>query len=163
MSENVYSVMRFLPLTAKPLELPNKKSAILLADLDGDWINELLIAYRYQNENYLMILKLLRGQWVPIVTSKGVGYGITDLQAVPLTRHGVNTLLVGWQIGSIWSQLDLMQWINHQFVHLPTNNIVYSKLEVEDMPGKYGRDLSVRDGSRGTGYRRGLQSRGLPI
>ncbi|MGX9133170.1 hypothetical protein ACWV26_02170 [Rummeliibacillus sp. JY-2-4R] len=140
MSENVYSVMQYLPINAKLLVLPNKGPAILLADLDGDWINELIIAYHYQNENYLMILKWSHGNWIPILNSKGAGYGITDLQAVPLTRPGVNTLIVGWRIGSIWSKLDLLQWMNHQFVHLPTNNIVYSKLEVEDMPGKYGRD-----------------------
>ncbi|MFF3100915.1 hypothetical protein [Viridibacillus arvi] len=146
-------LMRFLPSTATILQLqqPEKKPAILLADIDGDHKEEIIGAYNYQGQNYIKILKNNHNEWVPIADIKGSGYGITNLVAVPLVNKNINTLIVGWQIGSIWSKLDLLQWTNKGFIHIPTNNMVYSKLQVEDMPstqnsdGKYELAIWVHD------------------
>ena len=75
-----------------------------------------------------------------MIEIKGKGYAITDLMAVPLTTQGVNSLVVGWQIEGIWSQLVLLQWKVYGFISLLTNYVYYSKLFVEDMPGKFGKD-----------------------
>jgi tetratricopeptide (TPR) repeat protein len=133
---------KFLPPTATILELqkPEKQTAILLADIDGDQIEELIGAFRFQEENYILILKKLNNQWQPMTRLKGNGYGITDILVAPITNSKVNTLVVGWQVGSIWSELELLQWTNSGLVRLPMNTIVYSKLEVEDMPSKNGQD-----------------------
>lgn len=134
--------MNFLPPGATILELPEPQDrpAVLLADIDGDHINEVIGAYRFEEQNYILILKKMNDQWLPLIHIKGKGYGISDLMAAPVTHNWMSTLIVGWQIGSMWSELDLLQWTNSGFVRLPTNNIVYSKLEVEDMPGQYGLD-----------------------
>lgn len=131
-----------MPPTATILELqqPEKRPAILLADIDGDHKEELIGAYNYHGQNYIMILKSNNNQWIPLADIKGSGYGITKLVVVPLVNTSMNTLIVGWQIGSIWSRLDLLQWTNKGFVHIPTNNMVYSKLQVEDMPSTKGSD-----------------------
>ncbi|WP_397537077.1 hypothetical protein [Rummeliibacillus pycnus] len=131
-----------LPPSATILELQNanNRPAILLADIDGDRLKELIVAYKYQGENYLLLLKKSYDIWYPMAEIKGKGYAITDLMAVPLTPLGVNSLVIGWQIGSIWSQLVLLQWKMYNFVNLLTNYVYYSKLFVEDMPGKYGKD-----------------------
>ncbi|WP_313893992.1 hypothetical protein [Psychrobacillus sp.] len=142
MNDYVNVLKNFLPQSATILELqqPQGGAAILLADIDGDLVEELIGVYKYEEQNYILILKSSNNQWLPLIHIKGGGYGITDLLAVPITNSWVNTLVVGWQIGSMWSELDLLQWTDSGFVKLPTNNMVYSKLEVEDMPGQYGQD-----------------------
>ncbi|HWI49699.1 MAG TPA: hypothetical protein VNU45_15915 [Rummeliibacillus sp.] len=131
-----------LPPSATILKLQNSNNrpAILLADIDGDRLKELIVAYKYQGENYLLLLKESYNIWYPMAEIKGKGYAITDLMAVPLTAQGANSLVVGWQIGSIWSQLVLLQWKIYGFINLLTNYVVYSKLFVEDMSGKYGKN-----------------------
>lgn len=133
---------RFLPPEAKVMKLshPQQRSALLLADIDGDQVVELIGAYTFQEENYLLILKKSNDQWQPLAHMKGGGYGMTDLLAVPLADRKLNTLIVGWQVGSMWSDLHLYQWTNKGFVRLPPNNMAYSKMEVEDMPGMHGND-----------------------
>lgn len=142
MNEYVNVLLNFLPPTATILELSGlpKNLAVLLADIDGDQKNELIGAYKYKDQNFLVILKNIHNQWLPLIHIKGNGYGISSLMAVPITTNWVNTLIVGWQIGSEWSKLDLLQWVDGEIIRLPTSNIAYSKLEVEDMPGLYGPD-----------------------
>lgn len=131
-----------LPPTATILKLQNanNRPAILLADIDGDRLKELIVAYQFKGENYLLLFKKTLDYWYPIIEIKGKGYAITELTAVPITTKGVKSLIVGWQIGSIWSQLVILQWKGYGFINLLPNNTVYSKLFVEDMPGKYGKD-----------------------
>lgn len=131
-----------LPPTATILKLQNanNRPAILLADIDGDRLKELIIAFQFKGENYLLILKKTLDNWYPIIEIKGKGYAITDLMAIPLTADSGKSLIIGWQIGSIWSQLVILQWRNHGFINLLPNNVVYSKLFIEDMPGTHGKD-----------------------
>lgn len=155
MNDYINMFKRFLPQTATVLELqqPNKKPAVIVADIDGDHVDELIGAFRYQEKNYILILKNRNNQWQPLIMISGSGYGISDLLAVPLTDTGVNTLIIGWQQGSMWSQLNLLQWMNNAFVWLPTNDIIYSKLEAEDMDkdGKY--ELAIWTHDTGEAYK----------
>lgn len=144
MNNYVDILKKFLPQNATILELQSqKRAAVLLADIDGDHVEELIGAFKYQGQNYILVLKNRNNQWKPLFLIKGSGFGISDLLAAPITGSGVNTLVVGWQKGSMWSELNLLQWSDRGFVHLPTNNLVYSKLEVEDMPGSLGKDGKV--------------------
>jgi len=142
MTDYVNVIKNFLPPTATILKLrqPDRRNAILLADIDGDQEEELIGAYRFQEENNLLIFKKINDQWHPWAHIKGSGYGITDLLAVPVTDNSMNTLIVGWQVGTMWSELNLLQWENNDIVRLPPLNATYSKLEVEDMPGMHGLD-----------------------
>ncbi len=141
MSESEDWLRDILPPSATILELRNaNRPAILLADIDGDRVKELIVAYQYRGENFLLLFKKYYNHWYPIVEIKGKGYAITDLMVVPLTNRGVNTLVVGWQIGDMRSQLFLLQWYPHGFTNLLTNSIEYSKLYAEDMLGRLGKD-----------------------
>ena len=155
MNDYINMFKQFLPQTATILELqqPEKKAAVIVADIDGDHVDELIGAFRYQEKNYILILKNINNQWQPLIMISGSGYGITNLLAVPLTDTGVNTIIIGWQQGSMWSQLNLLQWTNNGFVWLPTNDIVYSKLEAEDMnkDGKY--ELAIWSHDTGEAYK----------
>ncbi|MGG0656511.1 hypothetical protein [Rummeliibacillus pycnus] len=142
MSEYETWLKSILPPSAKILELKNSNNrpAILLADLDGDRVKELVVAYQNKGQNYLLLFKKSIDDWYPVIEIKGKGNAITDLMVVPLTNRGVNTLIVGWQLGSMLSQLVLIQWQIHGFINLLTNYVEYSKLYAEDMHGRYGKD-----------------------
>lgn len=142
MGDYINTLQNFLPLGATILELqqPQKRAAILLADIDGDQMDELIGAYRYEQQNYIILLKKHDNQWLPLKHIDGKGNGISDLRVAPITENWVNTLIVGWRIDNMQSQLDLLQWTNGGIIRLPTNNVIYSKLEVEDMPDYYGKD-----------------------
>ncbi|SER97954.1 hypothetical protein SAMN05518872_10324 [Psychrobacillus sp. OK032] len=155
MNDYINMFKQFLPQTATVLELqqPEKKPAVIVADIDGDHVDELIGAFRYQEKNYILILKNRNNQWQPLIMISGSGYGISNLLAAPLTETGVNTIIIGWQQGSMWSQLNLLQWTNNGFVWLPTNDIVYSKLEAEDM-NKDGRyELAIWTHDTGEAYK----------
>ncbi|WP_245592168.1 gamma-glutamylcyclotransferase [Ectobacillus panaciterrae] len=135
-------IKRFFPPRAELMQLtkPNKPPAVLLADLDGDKDKELTVVYRYQGKNYVMVLKRHYNTWYQIANMKGKGYNITDIMAAPITSNKINNLIIGWQIATIWSELDLLQWIPNGFQHLLPKEMNFSKIEVEDMPGEQGRD-----------------------
>ena len=159
MNDYIYVLQNFLPPNATILYLKEQKEnpAVLVADIDGDQIEELIGAYKFEDQTYLVILKLVNDQWLPLIHIQGKGYGISDLVAAPITDNWVNTLIVGWQIGSMWAQLELLQWTNSGLVQLPTNDLVYSKLEVEDMPGPFGQDgqfeLGIWEHDTGEAYK----------
>ena len=142
MNDYVNMFKRFLPQTAVVLTLqkPLPKEAILLADMDGDQVEELIGAFRYQEKNYILILKKVNNEWQPLLLINGSGYGISDLLAVPIADSKRNTLIVGWQVGTVWSEFNLFQWTDNKLVPLLAENVVYSKLEVEDMPSNQGQD-----------------------
>ncbi|MBO9128803.1 hypothetical protein [Bacillus sp. 165] len=132
----------WLPPMAELIELPkaNYAPAVLSADLDGDNTVELVVVYRYQGELYVMILKKHYNTWYPIANMKGNGYSITDLLAAPIMNRKMNSLIIGWQIDGICSELDILQWTSNGFQHILPRGIHFSRLEIEDMPGVHGRD-----------------------
>ena len=142
MNDYVNMFKRFLPQTAVVLTIqkPLPKEAILLADMDGDQVEELIGAFRYQEKNYILILKKVNNEWQPLLLINGSGYGISDLLAVPIADSKMNTLIVGWQVGTVWSEFNMFQWTDNKLVPLLAENVVYSKLEVEDMPSNQGQD-----------------------
>lgn len=135
-------VQSYLPPGAKIIELEEsyKRPALLLADLDGDGVGEIIAAYRWQGETYVIVLKKHWENWYVMDNIKGKGYNVTYLNAVPITSRNINSLIIGWQIGAIWSQLDILQWTDQGFKHIIPDNISYSKIEVEDMPGINEKD-----------------------
>lgn len=135
MTDHILLLKAFLPRGAEVLELqqPEKRPAVLLADLDGDHCLELVAAYKDHGENYIIILKEYCHTWYQVAHMKGSGYSITDLVAAPVVDSTINTLLIGWQIAGIWSELDLLQWTPEGFQHLTLNKKIYSKMIVEEM------------------------------
>ncbi|REJ09874.1 hypothetical protein [Halobacillus trueperi] len=75
-----------------------------------------------------------------LILKKGKGYGVRYLGAVPLKNRNEYNILVGWQVGSIWSDLSVYKWENGGFTDLVEGNQYFSMIDVEDMEGEQGRD-----------------------
>lgn len=135
-------VKNFLPYTAEIIifDKPYKTPAVMMADLDGDMFPEIIGGYRYNGENYIIILKNYCNIWHLAAIIKGKGYNISYLIAAPISGRGINNLIIGWQIGAIWSKLNIFEWTGEGFKNIAPKDMHFSKIEVEDMPGEKGKD-----------------------
>ncbi|MEC0249225.1 WG repeat-containing protein [Paenibacillus chitinolyticus] len=135
-------VSGFLPAGAKlmTIEKPAPHTAIHLADLTGDGIPEIAAVYRLNGEMHLLVLTYRDGVWQKAAAVKGTGYAVTLLSSAPVLRAGLDNLLVGWQIGSIWSKLSVYEWTPEGLKDAAPADMSYSYIEVGDMPGLAGRD-----------------------
>ncbi|WP_425448275.1 hypothetical protein [Dethiothermospora halolimnae] len=138
----INTIYTFLPPMAEILILdsPYKRPAIIMADIDGDGILEILGAYNWKGENYIIVLKYYCGAWHKMATIKGKGYNITYFDVAPITSCNKYNLIVGWQVASIWSDLSIYQWTYRGIIDLIDGNKYYSMIEVEDIKNKYGKD-----------------------
>ena len=135
-------IKQFLPPDAKLLwlEEPNRRPAIISADLDGDNTQEIAAAYRWLDNNVIVIIKWFDGYWHPIFYIEGKGYGITYFDAAPITGEKAQNLVIGWQQGAIYSQLDIQKWTDNCFKSLLQHEIYFSEIEVANMATKEGLD-----------------------
>ncbi len=81
-------IKRFLPSASEIviLDNPSKTPAIKLIDLDGDGVLELVIAYYWQGENYIRLLKYHKDDWYVAATTKRKGYDITFFESSPFKK-----------------------------------------------------------------------------
>jgi len=136
------TIKEFLPPGAEiiMLESPYKVPAVITVDLDGDGVLELIGAYYWQGENYIIVLKYYNNSWHVADTIKGKGYNITYLGTAPITDRKMNNLIVGWQVGAIWSDLSVYEWTGTGISDLIDGNKYFSKIDVEDIEGTEGKD-----------------------
>jgi hypothetical protein len=122
MNNNVNVLRDFMPPGSKvlDLQLPTVRSAVLLADIDGNGIDELIGAYKYQEEIYILVLKKMNGQWKPVGNLKSNGNVILNLHSVLLADGKRNALVIEWQVPGRESHKDMLQWTNHGFVRNAT-------------------------------------------
>lgn len=138
----IHVIRSLLPAGAELeiLDYPAPHPAVLACDLDGDGVPEIVGGYRADGRMHAMIVKYAYDRWVVAAQFRGPGYAIANLMAAPIVDPRRNTLLVGWQIGAVWAQLDMWQGEAGGYRHLTPRDIFYSKLEVADMPGPRGPD-----------------------
>ena len=139
---NIQFINQFLPPDAKLLWLDeqSRRPAVITADLDGDLTQEIAVAYRWLDKNQIVVIKWFDGYWQPISNIEGKGYGITYLNSAPITGKKTQNLVIGWQLGAIYSQLDILEWTNHNFKSLLQNDFYFSEIEVANMATKDGLD-----------------------
>ena len=163
MSENIEQwkqvVSTYLPPGAEIILInkPNKPAAIYTANLTGGPEPEIIVVYRLNGELNLLVLQNFNGQWKRVASVRGPGYGVTLLTAAPVVQPGQNNLIVGWQIGSIWSKLSVYTLTNEGLRDIAPEQMNYSYIEVEDMPGPTGRngvaDIALWIHDTGEAYR----------
>lgn len=129
--------------TVITIDKPIQHPAVYAADLTGDGMPEISTIYQLNSELYLLILKFVQGHWIKMALSKGLGYGVTLLSAAPVTSTARNNLIVGWQIGAIWSKLAVYEWTESGLTDIAPDDLYYSYAEIVDLPGVDGRDGKV--------------------
>lgn len=73
------AIQKFLPPTSQIVLLKKlyERAALELIDLDGDGVSELVCAYYWHGEYYIIILKYQENHWNVLDTVKGKGYNTT--------------------------------------------------------------------------------------
>ncbi|EJO5347041.1 hypothetical protein NRP93_001108, partial [Clostridium botulinum] len=135
-------IKMFLPPRSEiiTIDKPYKTPAVAMVDLDGDGILELIAAYKWQGEIYIIVLKYYCGTWYMADTVKGKGYNITYFGAAPVTSRYKNNLVVGWQVGAIWSDLSVYEWTDMGLKDLINGNKYFSLIDLTDIKGIQGKD-----------------------
>ncbi|MFT9846739.1 WG repeat-containing protein [Aneurinibacillus sp. REN35] len=134
-------VRRYLPpgSTLAMLDGPLPKPAVVLADFAGSGAKEVAAGYIWSGHPYVMILRYDNHAWHKSATVEGSGYAISYLGAAKITSPSKSDLIIGWQRGAIWSELVVCTYTDQGWKKVP-GDLFYSQIEVEDMPGKEGRD-----------------------
>lgn len=129
--------------TVVTIDKPVKHPAIYASDLTGDGMPEIAAVYEQGGELMLLVLKFYQGHWIKMSLTKGLGYGVTLLTAASVTSTARNNLIVGWQVGAIWSKLAVYDWTESGLTDQAPEDLYYSHAEIIDMPGHHGRDGKV--------------------
>lgn len=121
---------KYLPADAKLVaaQYPLISTPIQTVDLDNDGQMEIILAYQWQGAPYLLILKRDNNQWRELGRIKGPGYGVNYLASADITGDGRKEILIGWQIGAIWNQLDIYFIRNGRLEKIASK--VYSRIEL---------------------------------
>ncbi|MGE5327944.1 MAG: tetratricopeptide repeat protein [Deltaproteobacteria bacterium] len=148
-------VQLFLPKGAKltvPAN-PQGAKAVQKGDINGDDLDEILYTYQ-MGENPVQacaaIIKQNNGKWEKMWEDKDIGSGFDWAGFVDFTGGRVPEIILGRNIGkTVGNALGVYYWQPSKYEEgkivqeeglLKTLDITYSKLEMEDMPGKYGVD-----------------------
>lgn len=126
-------VRGFLPPTATVL-------SIFIGDVDNDNTYEIIVGYKWQGICYVLVLKNYNNMWYVLDNIKGPGYNINYINVAPVKEKNKNNLIIGWQVGGIWAQLDIFEWKNKKFKRIIDDNITYSKIEIYDISSKAKND-----------------------
>ncbi|SDC66087.1 WG containing repeat-containing protein [Paenibacillus sp. UNCCL117] len=145
------------PGAAVQMHEESGRPILIAADLDGDGVPEVAAAYRLGSDTYVIVLRYDGRDWKPAASWKGKGYEVSTMQAAPVLHKGRMTLIVGWQVGAIWSELALYDWTGAGWKDMAPPGITFSYMEAEDMPGAAGRDglaeLALWSHDTGQAYR----------
>ncbi|QST00933.1 hypothetical protein IMZ31_05010 [Pontibacillus sp. ALD_SL1] len=149
-------ILPFLPPYSEMVELGTtpKQPAVGAVDLDGDGVLEIVGAFYWHGENYILVLKCFYGTWQVVNVIKGKGYNITYFGASPIISPSENNLIVGWQVASHWSDLNVYEWTENGLQDLIVGNQYISMIDVEDMGEKDGiSELALWKHDTGVAYR----------
>lgn len=123
------------------LDSQPKQPLLQYIDIDGDGKKELIGIYRSNQQLYLFTLKEQFGHYRLISVLKGTGYQVSYLGTAHITSHKTTNIVVGWQIGGIWSKLSIYEWTKLGLKEKQLNgDYTFSKIEIADMPGQNGKD-----------------------
>jgi hypothetical protein len=138
-------IRSFLPPYAEIIQLDTAENepAVGTADLDGDGILEVIGAFYWHGENYIIVLKYYYGTWQVVNIVKGKGYNITYFGAAPITSKYKNNLVVGWKVATKWSDLSLYDWKDNGLQDLIVGNKYYSMIEVKDIENDGLHELAL--------------------
>ncbi|OXM85557.1 WG repeat-containing protein [Paenibacillus rigui] len=139
-------VKAYLPQGAELviIDKPAPHPAVIAVDLNGQgtWI----VAAVYKSVDgklHFRVMQRKGAEWVTVYDEIGPGYEVSLLTAAPVLNAAQKNLVVGWRVGAIWSRLSVYEWTQAGIRDAAPDNMLYSYLEIEDMPGTAGKDGQV--------------------
>lgn len=142
-------ILWYLPKGATTIKF-NNSNEFIIRDIDNDKKPEILYAYKIEKNIYLSAFREEKGNFNYLDTLKGEGFNISDLVITSFDRSNNKKIVIGWQIGAIWSQLDIVEFKNDRFKKLLKNDkIYYSKMEI--IKFKSDEDIEIALWSHFTG------------
>lgn len=132
----VQVVKAYLPNGAELIRIDAQveHEAVYAADITGDRVPEIAGVYRLNGELYVMVLMRRQAGWEVVANVKGQGYGVTLMTAAPVLGPAMNNLIIGWQIGAIWSKLSIYAWTREGLKDAAPADMVYSYIDIADLP-----------------------------
>ena len=122
-------IEKYIPKDAVIIAL-NTGNDFIFKDIDNDGRPEILCEYKLNGDTYLVAFREEDGTIKELDTLKGDGYNITDLIIMPFEQNS-NRIVIGWQVGAIWSELNILAFKDNKFKQLLTGDkIYYSKMEI---------------------------------
>lgn len=122
----------------RPLN-PYGAPSVQISDMNGDGKLEIVAAYRLCKETYVLIAKECNNKLSTHINIKGPGHDVNYLGFADITGDGRNDLLIGWQTGDEYAELQILSW-DFNRIRTIVNGIQYSLIEIDDLPSEYGRD-----------------------
>lgn len=114
--------------------------AVIAADITGDHIPEIAAVSQLDGSFNMFVLQYRDGGYEVVANVLGDGYAVNLLTAAPIENSCMNQLIVGWQLGSIWSKLSIYAWTTEGLRDIAPADIYYSYIDIADMPGASGPD-----------------------
>lgn len=118
-------------------QTPEGAKGVQLVDLNGDGEDEIVALYKLngtQSRAGLLVLKYAAdGTWSKVSDYQSDGFGVNYLKFANITGDKGNNIVVGWNLGSIFNELNIFSLENNQLKKITSNYC--SKIEVEDMDG----------------------------
>ena len=129
-----HKIQGYIPMGGVIITLSTGNDFII-KDIDNDGRPEILCEYKLNGDTYLIAFREENGVIKELDTLKGEGYNITDLIIMPFEKD-INRIVIGWQIGAIWSELNILEFKDNKFKQLLTGDkIYYSKMEIVKFKG----------------------------
>ena len=113
-------------------------NGFITKDIDGDSKEEIICGYKVDGNQYLAVFRKEEDDIILIDTFEGCGYDISYLYIEKMKVKSYMNIIVGWQVGAIWSTLDIIEFKNNKFNKLLNEDkINFSKMEI--INGEGGR------------------------
>lgn len=141
-----FSPDAFLPQNTEIASTSGYGKKWIIGDFDGDFLGEILVTYRYQNDtgkkNYMgaTILKQEDGKWMKKYDFKVEAEDIFLAKACDITGDKRTDLVLGWNVNSITKekQIFLYRWQKKELESI--GNFTCTDLTIEDFNGIYGKE-----------------------
>lgn len=125
-----------LPIGADIISL-NKfggQDDVIEVDLNNDGINEVIFAYKYSGEVYIIVGKYDGDKFIVIDTYKKMGLDISHLEIKQLLDTNNKIIIVGFKIRSVSSSLGLLVFEDLKLKDIiEGEDIYFGKMDVKDL------------------------------
>lgn len=141
-----FSPKDLLPEGATLIEIPGIKQKWITGDIDNDKAGEIIFAFTLKKGSEAssllraILLKQFQGRWLKIFDFQEQAEKLDLIKFCDITGDNKEDLVVGWVIQSELKQNRLYMYQWHQDKLEGISSMEYSRIQIEDFEGVYGKD-----------------------